>query len=291
MARLIKARETDTPTATYELITPGSAQTYLDTAAPNRNLRFVRIEQYEAMMRRGDWLQSGQGIIFDEKGRLLDGQHRLHAIIRADIPVLMLVVRNVRDVAQLVMDQGAKRALHDQIKLREGFDCLPIHAGVAKAMFMSVGGPNTKERERTVTDIQLMNSYYVKHHKAIEFAVGNFWHSTIKGVTVAPVFAPLARAFYTQDTEQLTRFGHIVNTGMSTEGITGKDTAAVVLRNWLLARREQGKGARNGQERFTIYKKTEIALSAFLEGKSIQRLGQMQLEQELFPIPGDAKAK
>lgn len=156
-------------------------------------------------------------------------------------------------------------------------------------MFMSVGGPQTKERERALSDVQLMNRYYVRHHKAIEFAVGEFWHSTIKGVTVAPVFAPIARAYYTQDAEQLIRFGNIVNTGMSDEGITGKDTAAVVLRNWLLARREKGQGVRSGQERFIVYKKTEIALSAFLEGKSIQRLGQMQLETELFPIPGDKK--
>lgn len=47
--------------------------------------------------------------------------------------------------------------------------------------------------------------------------------------------------------------------------------------------------ARKGKDRFAIYKKAEIALKAFLDGESIQRLGTMQLDTELFAIPGDIK--
>jgi hypothetical protein len=62
-----------------------------------------------------------------------------------------------------------------------------------------------------------------------------------------------------------------------------------VLRNFLIAGREKKLSARAGRDRFTIYRKSEITLKAFLKGDSIVRLGQMSLHQELFPIPEDAK--
>ncbi len=290
--QLIKAKTRELPIATYETIDAGLAQTYLDTAAPNRNLVFRKIEQYAEMMKRGDWLMSGQGIVFDERGRLLDGQHRLHAIIRVDQPVTILVVRNVRDIAQLVMDQGARRTPHDQIKLREGFDVQPVHVAVAKSMIRSVGGEGVKAREITLTDIQLLDRYYFKHRKAIEFAVGTYWRGakTIKGVTIAPVFAPVARAYYTNDQEILRRFIDVVVTGMAESKDEG---AAVVLRNYLIAARDAGKAlsARAGKDRYTIYKKSEVALRAFIAGETIQRLGQMTTEHELFPMPGEKVGK
>lgn len=67
------------------------------------------------------------------------------------------------------------------------------------------------------------------------------------------------------------------------------DGPAVVLRNWLIAGRDKALSARSGKDRFAIYKKTELALQAFLNGDSIQRLGQTKLESELFPVPGDVR--
>lgn len=49
----------------------------------NRPLNLRKINQYALDMLRGDWKLTHQGIAFDKKGALKDGQHRLLAIIQA----------------------------------------------------------------------------------------------------------------------------------------------------------------------------------------------------------------
>ena len=292
-AKLLKHAPRTKPTVKYETITPSQAQQWLDKPAKNRTLSDRRVTLYAHAMQRGDWLLTSQGIAFDEFDTLIDGQHRLHAIVKAGVPIEMLVIRAASNRSQLVLDQGAKRTPHDQIGLREGWKVLPIHTAVAKSMLSSVGGYGQQERREIASDIQLLDRFYVKHHKAIEFAVENLWvkqkidHRQLRGVCIAPVIAPVARAFYSVDHNLLLRFCDVLQTGIS----EGRDESPiVVLRNWLLAGRELKLSTRQTKDRYIIYKKTELGLSAFLTGRTIQNLNRMVLEKELFPIPGDTKA-
>jgi hypothetical protein len=45
------------------------------------------VRDFAEAMRRGDWRLTHQGIAFDASGALVDGQHRLAAIVEADVPV------------------------------------------------------------------------------------------------------------------------------------------------------------------------------------------------------------
>jgi hypothetical protein len=238
-------------------------------------------------MKRGDWLLTNQGIAIDEFGRLIDGQHRLRAIVESQTPVELLVIRAAPNKSQLVLDQGLKRQPHDQVGLREGWEVTPLHMAVAKSMVSSVGGAGETERRAMIADIQLMDRFYVRHHKAVEFAVAQFAsRQKVKGVTIAPVLAPVARAHYTTDVNKLVRFCEVVATGMADRK---GDGPAVVLRNWLLAGRDKALSSRSGKDRYAIYKKAEIALRAFVKGESIQKLGQMSLDAEVYPIPEDIR--
>lgn len=49
----------------------------------NRPVNMRRVNEYARAMLIGDWLHTHQGIGFDEKGHLKDGQHRLLAIVQA----------------------------------------------------------------------------------------------------------------------------------------------------------------------------------------------------------------
>lgn len=275
------------PQCAYVSVTPDQAREWLAKPAKNRRISQRRVGLYASVMKRGDWMLTNQGIAIDEFGMLIDGQHRLNAIVEADVPVELLVIRAAPNRSQLVPDQGLKRQPHDQVGLREGWEVTPMHIAVAKCIVMSIGGPGSSVRKDTTVDIQLMDRFYVRHHKAIEFAVAQFnFRATIKGVTIAPVIAPVARAHYTEDSNKLVRFCEVVATGMADHK---NDAPAVVLRNWLIAGRDKALSARSGKDRFAIYKKTELALKAFIDGESIQRLGSMSLDAELFSIPGDIK--
>jgi len=96
-----------------QLITPEIARAYLTKNIDNRNKRGWWASGIASMIKRGEWIPTHQGVAFAESGKLIDGQHRLEAVVEADIPVEMLVVTGVRDDAYKVLDNGIKRTLSD----------------------------------------------------------------------------------------------------------------------------------------------------------------------------------
>lgn len=98
-------------------IRPELAQFWLRRNANNRNLRDDTVLMYAADMEAGNWLMTGEAIKFDTSGNLLDGQHRLHAIVTAGVPVRMMVMTGITPEAQRVMDSGVKRTASDALRM------------------------------------------------------------------------------------------------------------------------------------------------------------------------------
>jgi hypothetical protein len=94
-------------------ITPSVAEAFLQHNTDNRKKRGWWVSGLANMIKRGEWIPTHQGVAFAKSGKLLDGQHRLEAIIEAGIPVEMLVVTDVRDDAYKVLDNGVKRTMAD----------------------------------------------------------------------------------------------------------------------------------------------------------------------------------
>lgn len=115
---------------TLEKITPKIAQEYLQKVDPahQRKLIVSRAQAFAREMTAGHWFQNHQGIAFDEHGRLIDGQHRLQAIILSGVTLVMLVTRGiaaemvngVRLFAIDTIDVGYKRQTGEQLALRNG---------------------------------------------------------------------------------------------------------------------------------------------------------------------------
>lgn len=99
-----------------ETITPEIAQQYLEMNTKNRVLNTRRIADYAKQIERGKWQENGDTVRF-AGDRLLDGQHRLHAIILARQPIKTIVVRGLADSAFTTIDTG---------KVRSGSDALGI---------------------------------------------------------------------------------------------------------------------------------------------------------------------
>jgi len=99
--------------AEFKLITPEIAQKWLELNVQNRNKRGWWINALAQMIKRGEWITTHQGVAFSKSGNLIDGQHRLQAIVESNIPVEMLVVTGITDEAYKVLDNGIKRTLSD----------------------------------------------------------------------------------------------------------------------------------------------------------------------------------
>jgi hypothetical protein len=70
-------------------------------------------------MRRGDWQANGATVVIDSQGRMIDGRHRMLAVIEADMPIDFLVVTGIDSQAQLVIDTGKSRSLEDHLHIHE----------------------------------------------------------------------------------------------------------------------------------------------------------------------------
>lgn len=96
-----------------ETITPHTASWYLEFNNSNRPLRMSHIKSLAFDMVNGDWQVTHQGIAFDTNGRLIDGQHRLHAIIEAGVPIQISVTRGCSAASFSILDRGANRSQSD----------------------------------------------------------------------------------------------------------------------------------------------------------------------------------
>lgn len=97
-------------------ITPKLAGEWLNGSEPNyRILDKRRVDEYATMMQSGDWEYNGETIKRHPNGNLLDGNHRLHACIQADVAFVSEVVIVERT---LEVDRGKGRRLSDALRHR-----------------------------------------------------------------------------------------------------------------------------------------------------------------------------
>lgn len=90
-------------------VTPEIARTWLDTMARNRSPKRAVVARYAEDIRAGRWRLTHQGPAFDADGRLIDGQHRLLAVIAAGTSVRMLVTWGVDARGMDGIDVGVNR--------------------------------------------------------------------------------------------------------------------------------------------------------------------------------------
>ena len=101
--------------ASVERVTPDKARYMLQSNSENRKLRKGVILRYATIMTDGAWKTSPEPIVFSESGRLLNGQHRLTAVVHSGTSQNFLVVKNVSESTFSVLDRGAIRSTADAL--------------------------------------------------------------------------------------------------------------------------------------------------------------------------------
>lgn len=160
-------------------ITPQMAAEFLSKNTFNRNVSSVAVRKYAADMKNGKWRLNHQGIAFDENGVLVDGQHRLLAIIQAAKTIRMPVVRGSDRVG---IDELRVRSTADVIKFGGLSDWITNKdIQVAKAMVaISSGGRTTSLSTSEI--VVFANA----HRSAIE-ATNKLFATNTRGISLAVV--------------------------------------------------------------------------------------------------------
>lgn len=101
-----------------ETVSPSQAADWLANAnGHNRKLSRPVVEAYRTEILEGRWKQNGVPLLFSHDGRLLDGQHRLAAIVAAARPVEMLIVSGLNPDVFDTIDCGRSRTANDALTI------------------------------------------------------------------------------------------------------------------------------------------------------------------------------
>lgn len=105
-------------THNIERVTPVMAARWIEKHnSNNRTISKSRVAGYAAEMAAGRWTFNGETIQFDRDGVMLNGQHRCQAIIETGLTQTFLIVRGLDPQTQVTMDQGTRRAPHEQLMI------------------------------------------------------------------------------------------------------------------------------------------------------------------------------
>lgn len=118
MTALLAERSAPTkPEVAWVPVDPATAARWLQNNVSNRTLAKSRVNALARDMAAGNWRLTGEAIKFAPDGTLLDGQHRLSAIVKSGVAITMLVIRNIPTDAQPVMDTGRARTASDALQI------------------------------------------------------------------------------------------------------------------------------------------------------------------------------
>ncbi len=149
------------------LVTPEMATKWLDGHQNFRNMRKTFMLRLAADMRAGNFHDIGDPIRFDSSGALVDGQHRLAAIVESGVSIHMHTAHGVDRVE--VVDSGTPRSIADTLNRVLGLPNANSAAAAIrrlhKAQLVDIAGVK-QTSNISLTNSQIVN--YINEHP--EFA-------------------------------------------------------------------------------------------------------------------------
>jgi hypothetical protein len=214
-----------------ELITPTRAKQLLEANIKNRLVKSKRVDMYANDIVNGRWKEhTGESIKISETGLILDGQHRLHAIIQANKAIVMLVISGLEDSVFDVIDTGSSRNASDAFKISDIKHGNTIPSIIAMYNLLEEGKKAKVGVNQKATNAMLIEQYYCDE---------DFWQNIAKEShqmyqTFAKILAPsfiggFYAHFYKINSENAELFMKQLTTGMD---VTNKTIS--LLRNRLM---------------------------------------------------------
>ncbi len=101
------------------LVTPAIAVELLKKNSSNRPLNELTVKWYANQMAKNQWTLSGQTISISDDGRLIDGQHRLKAIVESGKSIYFNISYNVPFESFINYDSLRARGVKDAFAISE----------------------------------------------------------------------------------------------------------------------------------------------------------------------------
>lgn len=256
-------------------VSPELAFRWLEGNTHNRPLSQALVDCFARDMKAGRWRLTNQGITFDTAGLLIDGQHRLCAVIEANVTISMRIYFNEPPENRWVFDSGQARSNRDILNLAGEMGEV-TSLGMATLRGMLAGVTCRPWRLTASEEADLFSI----HREAVEFTVEQLGACPHKGLAMRPTRAVVARAYYAADHGRLAHFCDVLGSGLPADET---DVGVLTLRDFLMGLATAGRGLSVQRLR---YAKTQWALDAFLDGRIPKRL--CGSDAELFLLPEES---
>lgn len=215
-----------------ELVTPEQAAEWLaQRNTRNRPKNERAIIALAKDITEGRWITSHQGIAFGEDGSLLDGQHRLSAIVLSGVAVRVMVTRNLPLEARDIIDLGGAgtRRAQDVMAITDGVHISSnVRAWIYYAEGVLADGSGAAMTHWPKLTVDALRRGWVRHGPHVQAVV-----LTLNEKTPRISKAPVASAFVIAH-----RIWPEATEAMATQVASGADLSdgdpALALRNRLL---------------------------------------------------------
>lgn len=144
-------------------VTPELAAEWLRLNTDNFRLMCNKtISKYAAEMTLGNWHLNGETIKFDGY-KVLDGQHRLHAVVNTGVTVKCVVVRNLKTSCASTIDRGKKRTLAQWLS----------HEGVKNTSLVAAMSRLTIAHKRGSWAVENVSNLRIPDSEILNYALDN----------------------------------------------------------------------------------------------------------------------
>jgi len=260
---------------TYMDVGPDLAAQWLEGNVRNRRIDQKHVDCLAKEMQAGRWNTTHQGIAFDSMDTLVDGQHRLWAVLQSGCTIKMAVSFGLQPDCIDAIDGVKARSNVDRMTLSGAFGIEGVNKYHASTLRDAVRGLSSTGRLPYHQEADLM----AQHVEAVRFASAHV-ATKARGVGVSYVRAVIARAWYSVDHDLLAKFCRVLSTGMPE---SAHDVGIIRLRDQLMA----NGSTRNRRVQRGLYGKVERVLLVWIKGEARQVI--RPVTQEHFPLPEECQ--
>lgn len=268
----------------YQLITVDMARDLESHNTHNRNRSDELSQDHAATMREKSWITNGDTIRFDVDMVMLDGQHKIEAIILSNEPQWYPIVCGLPKEAMETIDTGKKRTAADALHLRGFKNASTLAAATRLAIMLSKGQVAGRVSRLLVNNQNIVkfNSDPLQKKKMENCAEESAtWHRAAKFLT-ASQWAALAFTLGERNRQQAQIFikGLAFGESLSASGAT---TSAIYhLRRELQNRTpEEGLKSKAGKIRANaqdvLFEKFKLIYKAWNLFQRQQRISELRL--------------
>lgn len=241
-------------THSIKSITPEVATKILETVDVNRKVNSATVAKYALDMKNKSWLLTGEPIIISDTGKLLDGQHRLWAIVESGTTQDMLVIHGISDDALWAIGSARARSL-GQILQMHGYPNSLRLAAAARCMMILEG------QQRTVKPSVATTVTCLAAHPGIEWVMSQPGATTSGPYSTGGVIAAFA-LLYEKHPLKAAKLWEEFSTGADLKS----GDPFLTLRDFLL-KHGSGRRGKNGTETaVSVARRTLTAIAYKLRG-------------------------